>query len=171
GDAPLALAADALGDRLVAGARQLYQVELAPIDGLGDRLRRRPRVGVQRVADPVRDPPAELAMVAHLVDEHVRQGHVQVAGAVHPEQAGARALDRDARLARDFLTDLGGDTRSRLAAGQHHAGVEIELALWAVRAHRSSRTIGKGITSRRVSRSVRIITSLSTPMPPPAVGE
>ena len=34
-----------------------------------------------------------------------------------------------------------------------------------------SLTIGKGITSRSVSRSVRIITRRSTPMPPPAVGE
>ena len=34
-----------------------------------------------------------------------------------------------------------------------------------------SLTIGKGITSRNVSRSVRIITRRSTPIPPPAVGE
>src|SRR6185312_9865243 len=105
------------------------------------------------------------------------QRHLELVRAVDAEQARDAALDRDRRLAGDLLAHVVGDPPRRLAAGRDHARVEAELGLHAllagapVLAHRSSLTIGKGMTSRSVSRSVRIMTRRSTPMPPPAVGE
>ena len=115
-------------------------------------------------------PLPEPAAVVDVVDEHVRQRHLELVGAVDAEQARDAALDRDGRPAGDLLADLLGDLPRRLAAGGDDAGVEVRAC--SVRgAHRRSLTIGNGITSRSVSRSVRIITRRSTPMPPPAVGE
>ena len=107
----------------------------------------------------------------HVIDEHVRQRRLEGVGAVDAQQARDAALDRHGRAPGDLLADAVGDLLGGVAAGGDDAGVEIELRVGRRGAHRMSLTIGNGITSRSVSRSVRIITSRSTPMPPPAVGE
>ena len=101
-----------------------------------------------------------------MVDEHVRQRRVELVHAVHAEQPRDRTLDRDGRLAGDLLADLSGDLRRGRPAVGDESRVEVELG-----GHAMSFTMGKGMTSRKVSRSVRIMTSRSTPIPPPAVGE
>ena len=114
-------------------------------------------------------PAAELAAVAHVVDEHVRQRRVELVGAVHAEQARDRALDRHGRLAGDLARPT--CAAICVAACWQSAMMPGSRSSLAVALIEMSRTIGNGITSRSVSRSVRIITSRSTPMPPPAVGE
>ena len=156
---------DPLRDLSVVFAGKRAQVELARLDSFRDLLRRACSVRDHRVAEPVRDPTPELVLIAHVVHEHVRKRHLEVVRAVYSEQPSDRPLDRDGRLARDLLRDARGDPRGGCMTRLYGTLIEAELA------HRSSRTIGKGITSRSVSRSVRIITSRSTPMPPPAVGE
>src|SRR5262249_55587699 len=138
-------------------------------DRLGDLLRRASRLD-DRVREPERHAARQASRGLNVVDDHVRQRHLVPVGAVDPEQARHAALDRHGRHAGDLLGDLLGDLVSRLAAGADDPRVEVELRS-GFGAHLRSLTIGKGITSRSVSRSVRIITSRSTPMPPPAVGE
>ncbi len=168
----LALMHHTRADGIIARARKRAQVKLSTIDRFGDRLWGGIGIGQQRVADPVGDPAAQLAAVAHVVDEHVRQRRVDFVGAVDAEQASDRALDRHGRLARDLVGDLTCYLRSRRPARRDQSGIQVELAaVCLVRAHVMSRTIGNGMTSRSVSRSVRIMIRRSTPMPPPAVGE
>ena len=93
------------------GRLEREQVELA-----GARPPRRSaaasgRVCEHRVAQPVGDAAAEAAAVVHVVDEHVRQRHLQVVGAVHAQQARDAALDRHGGAPGDLLADLLGDLR------------------------------------------------------------
>src|SRR5207248_7206806 len=74
-EARLALAQHALAHRRVFAAWELAQLELARVDCLGDLLDRARAVREHRVAEPVRDPAAELVADRKSVGERRAVGH------------------------------------------------------------------------------------------------
>ena len=157
----------ALPDRLLVGLLERVELELAGAHPLGDLLRRAPGLD-QRVAEPV----ARCRGRGRRALARGRRARSAAAPRARPRRRRRAAASRCARPTRSSARRSARSPARRSAAppGGRPAitpGVEAELG----GAHERSLTIGKGITSRSVSRSVRIITSRSTPMPPPAVGE
>ena len=117
-----------------------------------------------RVAEPVRDPEAQLLALAHVVDEHVRQWRVERVRAVHAHEARDRALDRYGRAAADLLGHLTRDPGGRLTAGIDDVRVEFEL-----RAPHASRVPEKRALSnsgKALSRRLHALASLSVCLSP-----
>ena len=161
-------------DRLVLGARQLAAGRARPRStasaiccGVAPGLR------ASRCRASSAMPRPSPPRVVDVVDEHVRQRHVELVGAVDAEQARDACARPTPSSCRRSPRRRASAIRARgLAAGFDDARVEVELRRSRAAALTCrSLTIGNGITSRSESRSVRIITSRSTPMPPPAVGE